>query len=102
MGSGAMETDKEHTLYFIDMKYLPEPIYGIPQLEDPSNMKKEQITRLLEHWRQPVAGSDLFRFSCILVNRKTEETTCALYKYSFATLILIGAVTNWNTDYNNL
>lgn len=84
------------------MKYLPEPMDGVPQLEDPSDMKKEQIGRLLEHWRRPVAGSDLFRFSCVLVNSKTEETTRALYKDSFATLIPIEAVADWDTDYNNL
>jgi hypothetical protein len=49
-------------------------------------MKKEQIARLLEHWRRPVPGSDLFRFSHVLLNIKTDETTPALYKSLFAAI----------------
>jgi hypothetical protein len=56
-------------------------------------MKKEQIARLLVHWRRPVPGSDLFRFSIVLVNSKTNETMRALYKDSFAALFTFD---NWN------
>ncbi|KAF8800968.1 hypothetical protein BYT27DRAFT_7262523 [Phlegmacium glaucopus] len=74
---------KEHTSYFIDDKYLPEPVEALqPVIEDPSDMKKEQITLLLEHWRRPVPGSDLFRFSHVLVNSKSDETRPVLYKIS--------------------
>ena len=51
-------------------------------IEDPSDMKKEQVARLVEHWRRPVPASDLFRFSHVLVNSKTDATTPALYKDS--------------------
>ena len=72
---------KDHTADFIEARYLPEPVGdGPPAIEDPSDMKKEQITRLLEHWRRPVAGSDLFRFSHVLVNSKTDAMMRALYK----------------------
>jgi hypothetical protein len=57
---------------------------GFAQIDDPSDMKKEQIVRLLIHWRRPVAACDLFRFSIVLVNCKTNETTPANYKTSFA------------------
>jgi hypothetical protein len=80
---------KEHTSSFIEPRYLPELIYGaaVPQLEDPSDMKKEQIASLLEHWRRPVHASELFRFRKVLVNNKSEETMGALYSNSFAALI---------------
>jgi len=45
-------------------------------------MKKEQIARLVEHWRRPIPASDLFRFSHVLVNSKTDATTLALYEDS--------------------
>lgn len=51
-------------------------------LEDPSDMKKEQIVRLLEHWRRPVPASDLFRFSHVLVNGKSGELEAASYTHS--------------------
>ena len=76
---------KEHTSDFIEAKYLPDEVFvadpkdRLPQLDDPSDMKKEQVTRLLDHWRRPVAGSDLFRFSHVLVNSKADEMTPALY-----------------------
>jgi len=74
---------------------------GVPQLEDPSDMKKEQITRLLEYWRRPVHASELFRFSSVLVNNKTEETKTALYADSFADLYSL-TPDDWNADYNAL
>lgn len=77
---------KEHTGSFIQPDYLPEPTDGVTQLEDPSDMKKEQIARLLEHWSRPVPGSDIFRFSVVLVNNKTDETMAALYKDPFTTV----------------
>jgi len=77
---------KENTDYFVDPKYLPEPMDGVPQLDEPSEMKKEQIIRLLDYWKRPVHASELFRFSHVLVNSKTEETTTALYTDSFAGL----------------
>lgn len=49
-------------------------------------MKKEQVIRLLDHWRRPVPGSDLFRFSHVLVNSKTDSTTPALYEDSLGPL----------------
>ena len=91
---------KENTDYFVEPRYLPEPD-DVPQLEDPSDMKKEQITRLLDHWRRPVHATELFRFSHVLVNSKTEETTKALYADSFAALYTL-APDNWNADYNAL
>ena len=51
-------------------------------IEDPSDMKKEQVYRLVEHWRRLVPACDLFRFSHVLVNSKTDATTPALYKDS--------------------
>jgi hypothetical protein len=45
-------------------------------------MKKEQITQLVEHWRRPIPACDLFRFSHVLVNSKTDATTSALYEDS--------------------
>jgi hypothetical protein len=47
-------------------------------------MKKEQITRLLEHWRRPVHASEIFKFTLVLVHSKTDETREALYTNSFA------------------
>ena len=85
---------KECTDYFI------EPTDGVPQIEDPSDMKKEQIARLLDHWRCPVSGSDLFKFSHVLKNSKTNETMHALYKDLFATKLSHphnGAVSNSST-----
>jgi len=75
---------KEHTADFIDARYLPEqpPISREPPIDDPSDMKKEQVVRLVEHWRRPVPGSDLFRFSHVLVNSKANELTPALYEDS--------------------
>ena len=54
----------------------------VVQLEDPSDMKKEQIVGLLEHWRRPVLASDLFQFSHVFVNSKSGEMECAQYKNS--------------------
>ena len=54
----------------------------ITQLEDPSDIRKEQIMQLLEHWRRPVPASDLFRFNHVLVNSKTKEMGLALYENS--------------------
>lgn len=98
---------KENTNYFIEPRYLPEPMDGIPQLEDPSDMKKEQITRLLGFWRRPVHASDLFRFSLVLVNNKTEETTAALYKDSFAAVLShpqneTVTTGDWDAEFNKL
>jgi hypothetical protein len=45
-------------------------------------MKKEQVARLVEHWRRPIPANDLFRFSRILVNSKTDSTMPALYQDS--------------------
>ena len=50
-------------------------------------MKKEQIVRLLEHWRRPVPASDLFRFSKVLANSKTNEMMSALYSDLFRRVI---------------
>ena len=78
---------KEDMANFIDARYLPAPVMPnaaeqVVQLEDPSDMKKEQIVALSEHWRRLVLGSDLFRFSHILVNRKSREMEHALYDNS--------------------
>ncbi|KAF8162562.1 hypothetical protein B0H34DRAFT_794366 [Crassisporium funariophilum] len=76
---------KEHTGDFIDDEYLPsQPIIDatVAPIEDPSDMKKEQVYRLVEHWRRPVPACDLFRFSHVLVNSKADATTPALYKDS--------------------
>jgi hypothetical protein len=74
---------KDHTASFIDPIYLPEVTLDstdrVALIEDPSDMKKEQIIRLLEHWRRAVPGRDLFRFSHVLVNSKSAEMTAALY-----------------------
>jgi len=78
---------KDHTNDFIEPKYLPEPMEGVPQLEDPGDMKKEQIARLLVHWKRFVHPSDLFRFSRVLVHNKTDITMAALYKDSFAAVL---------------
>ena len=72
---------------FIDACYLPAAMMPntmekVVQLEDPSDMKKEQIVALLEHWRRPVPGNNLFRFSHILVNSKSREMECTLYNNS--------------------
>ena len=41
---------KDHTNTFIEQRYLPDQAMdGIAQIEDPSDMKKEQITQLLDH-----------------------------------------------------
>ena len=55
---------------------------GVAPIDDPSDMKKEQISRLVEHWRRPIPACNLFRFSHVLVNSKTDATTPALYKDS--------------------
>ena len=80
-------------------------------------MKKEQIIRLLEHWRRPVPGSDLFRFSHVLVNSKTGVMMCALYEDSLGALSLPqnsrvlpessgpidgGTGSDWDAEYNGL
>jgi hypothetical protein len=76
-------------------------------------MKKEQITRLLGHWRRPVPGSDLFRFSHVLVNSKTDSMTPALYEDSLGPLIrpqnggviahpptpIEGGASDWDAEY---
>lgn len=59
-----------------------DKVSEVSQLEDPSDMKKEQITQLLEHWRRLVPGSDLFKFSHVLVNSKSGEMAPALYTNS--------------------
>ncbi|KAF8810596.1 hypothetical protein BYT27DRAFT_7240674 [Phlegmacium glaucopus] len=69
---------KENMADFIDPKYLPENTV----IDDPSDMKKEHIMQLLNHWRRPVSGADLFRLSHVLVNTKTDQLTPALYKHS--------------------
>ncbi|KAF8816369.1 hypothetical protein BYT27DRAFT_7208515 [Phlegmacium glaucopus] len=104
---------KEHTSNFIDDQYLPEPLDTLQaMIEDPSDMKKERITQLLEHWRRPVPGSDLFRFSYVLVNNKSNETMPALYKISPAPqnreVIPTGPIAidegpslDWDTEYND-
>ena len=46
---------KEHTAELIDPIYLPTNSGDqVVQLEDPSNMNKEQIVVLLEHWTRSV------------------------------------------------
>jgi hypothetical protein len=64
-------------------------------------MKKEQIVRLLEHWRRPVAASDLFRFSKVLANSKSNEMMSALYSDSFPRVIRnrpeIGQAQDWSS-----
>ena len=79
---------KDHTADFICDIYLPKVMIRdqVAQLEDPSDMKKEQIMWLLEHWRRAVPTSDLFRFSQVLVNSKTREMGCALYSNSLGPL----------------
>ena len=76
-------------------------------------MKKEQITRLLEHWRRLVPGSDLFKFSHVLVNSKSGEMAPALYTNSLGPRSLpqndLPMVTNepatgaatWDAEYRN-
>jgi hypothetical protein len=88
---------------FVDAKYLPRNTI----LEDPSDMKKDVICRLLQHWRRGVPASDLFRFKRYIV--KGEET--ALAKYNSKTMaeerplsrpaIPVPEVTNfdWERDY---
>lgn len=76
---------KEHTADFIDDEYLPaQPTTDVrvAPIDDPSDMKKEQIARLVEHWRRPIPACNLFRFSHVLVNSKTDATTPALYEDS--------------------
>jgi hypothetical protein len=96
---------KEYTADFIDDRYLPDSVDGAAVIEDPSDMKKEQITRLLDHWRRPVPGSDLFRFSHVLVNTKTDSTTPALYEDSLSGVIahapapIEGGASNWDEEY---
>jgi len=84
--SSALETNQNHTADFIDDIYLPEVMINsgdqVAPLEDPSDMQKEQITRLLKHWRRLVPGSDLFKFSHVLVNGKSGEMAPALYTNS--------------------
>lgn len=63
-----------HTTDFLDRKYLP--VHGI--LEDPSDMKKEAISQLLQHWRRDVPGADLFRFRRYIA--KGEEMAVAKYQ----------------------
>ena len=80
-------------------------------------MKKEQIIWLLEHWQRPVPGSDLFRFSHVLVNSKTGVMMCALYEDSLGALSLPqnsqvlpessgpidgGTGSDWDAEYNGL
>lgn len=62
-------------------------------------MKKDQVARLLDHWRRPVHASDLFRFSHVLVNNKTNETVPALYTDSFAQASINGP-SDWDSEYN--
>jgi hypothetical protein len=45
-------------------------------------MKREQVARLVEHWRRPIPANELFRFSHILLNSKTDFTATALYSNS--------------------
>jgi hypothetical protein len=78
---------KDHAADFIRPGHLPEAVLmnagdQAAQLEDPSDMRKEQIVRLLEHWRRPVSASDLFRFTHVLVNGKGGEVEPALYTNS--------------------
>ena len=61
---------------------MPNAVEQFAQLEDPSDMKKDQIVALLQHWRRPVPGRNLFRFSHILVNSKSREMEWALYDNS--------------------
>jgi hypothetical protein len=67
-------------------------------------MKKEQIVRLVEHWRRPIPACDLFRFSHVLINSKTDATTPALYEDSLGPNIVaqtrphIGADTESGTS----
>lgn len=108
---------KDHTADFIDDIYLPEVVINSGDqdapLEDPSDMKKEQIMQLLEHWRRPVPGSDLFAFSHFLVNSKSGEMAPALYTNSLGPRSLpqnalpstanepvTGAAT-WDAEYRN-
>ena len=84
---------KEHTAEFIDPIYLPTNSGDqVVQLEDPSDMKKEQIVGLLEHWRRPVPASDLFQFSHVLVNSKSGEMEWAWYKNSLGSQLV-----SWNS-----
>jgi len=107
---------KEHTADFIDDRYLPDSIDDTAVIDDPSHMKKEQITRLLNHWQRPVPGSDLFRFSHVLVNSKTDSMTPALYEDSLGPLIrpqnggviadaptpIEGGASDWDAEYEGL
>ena len=104
---------KAYTADFIDDRYLPDSIDGAAVIEDPSHMKKEQITRLLNHWKRPVPGSDLFRFSHVLVNSKTDSMTPALYEDSLGPIIrpqnggvitdaptpIGGGASDWDAEY---
>jgi len=102
---------KEHTADFIDARYLPEQplVSQVPPIDDPSDMKKEQVVRLIEHWRRPVPGSDLFRFRNVLVNSKTNELTPALYedslgphtigKSSQALNVVVESGRDWDEEY---
>lgn len=72
---------KDHPGDFI---YLPKPRDDLPLIDDLGDMKKEQIARLLEHWRRLVPTSDLFRFRFVLVNSKINETMPASYIDLFA------------------
>ena len=58
---------KEYMAKFIHLIHLPTNSGDqVTQLEDPSNIKKEQIIVLLEHWRRPALASDLVWFSHVL------------------------------------
>lgn len=65
----------DHHRHFIAAKYLPANF----RLEDPSDLKKEQIMPLLAFWRGRYPGSDIFKFKNYLVNSKGEETASAIY-----------------------
>ena len=101
---------KEHTAKFIDPIYLPTNSGDqVVQLEDPSDMKKEQIVGLLEHWRRPVPASDLFQFSHVFVNSKSGEMERAQYKNSLGSQLVswnslalaTDEVATWDEEYAN-
>ena len=70
----------DHHRHFIAAKYLPANFL----LEDPSDLKKEQIMPLLAFWRGRYPGSDIFKFKNYLVNSKGEETASAIYSFGQA------------------
>ena len=51
-------------------------------------IKKEQIVWLVEHWCCLIPACDLFRFSHVLINSKTDATTPALYEDSLSPCIV--------------